>query len=338
MGFIGGLADGFTGAVSGTWEGLKSLAKGGYALATDQAARNQAWEATQSAAQTVGNYAGAVLDDPAKMIRDARDGVLAAYTAAENFVTTADAGDWGKLAGGGVFEVGTALISVGVAAKAGKLSRFAKVGKGVGKIEDIADAVTDATDAAKKLDKAAPECVQKCFLKKIPPKSWGKFSSRHNDEFMIALEEFRGTSDLALTPGLRGGEGQLFTSPKAPDVALKRWYENRVNDMDLSIRKLEDVRDAVDNNPNLVNDVDVVRIYERGSDWVKRDFDPDSVPLKNALADPDVVEAKTRVMKELERSQDESLRSLAKKLSRDPPSANLHWSPAKNKILVIDMM
>ena len=170
MGFWSGLKDGFVGAAEGTWEGTKALAKGGYALATDPAAREKAWEATKSAANAVGDYAGKVYDDPAKIYRDARDGASAAYTAAEGFVREADAEDWGKLVGGGAFEVGTALIPVGALAKAGKLSKVAKAGDTLGdaaktldKVEDIGDAVDDAADAAKTLGKAKVGVVERCI-------------------------------------------------------------------------------------------------------------------------------------------------------------------------------
>ncbi|WP_133510438.1 hypothetical protein [Candidatus Thiosymbion oneisti] len=335
MGFWNGLADGFTGAAAGTWEGLKSLAQGGYALATDPAARERAWEATKSSAQWVHDYADKVVNDPVKLGRDARDGALAAYTAAENFVTTADAEDWGKLAGGGGFEIGTALVPVGALAKAGKLGKLAKVGKGLDKVEDVVDAVEDTADAAKKLDLVTTKGIHKCS-KKIPPKSWDKFDARHNDEFMDVLEEFRGTSDLTPTPKHSGREGQLFTSPKEPNMALKRWFEKSPVEMEKSVQALEDVRKAVGNNPRLAKDIDVVRIHERGSDWIKRDYDPGSVPLKKAMEKPAVFEMRNRVMEELGRSRDESLGSLAKKLRRDPPSVNLHWSYTRNKILVFD--
>lgn len=203
MGFWNGLADGFTGAASGTWEGVKSLAKGGHALATDPAARERAWETTKSAAQWAGEYADKVADDPAKLVRDARDGALAAYTAAENFAATADAEDWGKLAGGGLFEVGTALIPVGVLAKAGKLGKLSKVGKGLDKAEDIVDAVEDTSDAAKKLDKAAPGCVEKCRLKKT--KSLRGYTYEFDD--MGRVKKVSG--ELKLKEGKRNPKAQL---------------------------------------------------------------------------------------------------------------------------------
>ena len=189
MGFWSGVRDGFVGAAKGTWDGVKGLAKGGYDLATDPAARERAWEATKSAGNAVAEYAGDSWDDPAKPFRDARDGANAAYNAADKFVRTADAEDWGKLAGAGVFEVGTALVPVGAVAKAGKLGKLgtiAKTADKVGdvadtatdaaklvdkatdaakladKVEDTADAVDDAVDAAKLLDDKAPASKKKC--------------------------------------------------------------------------------------------------------------------------------------------------------------------------------
>ena len=167
MGFWSGVAEGFVGAAKGTWEGAKSLAKGGYALATDPEARQQAWETTKKVAGQVADYAGEVYDDPAKAYRDARDGASAMYTMAEEFVETADAEDWGKLVGAGVFEVGTALIPVGAAAKAAKLGKLSKVAKAADKIEDVVDAVDDAADAAKALKHAKPGAAAKCATKPV---------------------------------------------------------------------------------------------------------------------------------------------------------------------------
>ncbi len=173
MGFWSGVKTGFVEAAVGTWEGAKGLAKGGYALATDSQAREHAWQATQAAAGAVGDYTAAVAQDPAKAWRDARDGALTAYSAADQFVRTADAETWGKLAGGGAFEIGTALIPIGAAAKAAKLGKLAKAGDKIGdaaraldKAQDIGDAVQDAGQAARALPMHKPSAVMPCAMTK----------------------------------------------------------------------------------------------------------------------------------------------------------------------------
>jgi len=87
--------------------------------------------------------------------------------------------------------------------------------------------------------------------------------------------------------------------------------------------------------------IDVVKVGDRGSDWAIRDFDPSSVELK-AAGDGAPQIARADAIAELERLKAEGsltdvLADLLKKLKKEPPSANLHWSPSKGKILVIDM-
>ena len=167
MGFWSGVRDGFVGSAKGTWDGVKGLAKGGYDLATDPAARERAWEATKSAGNAVADYAEDSWNDPTKPFRDARDGANAAYNAADKFVRTADAEDWGKLAGAGVFEVGTALVPVGAVAKAGKLGKLGKLGRVANAADKIEGAVDNATDAAKLLKNTKAGAVAKCAPTKL---------------------------------------------------------------------------------------------------------------------------------------------------------------------------
>jgi hypothetical protein len=144
------------------------------------------------------------------------------------------------------------------------------------------------------------------------------------------------------TPGLRGGEGALWLSERSLLTALKRWFESRLADMPESIRLLVEVRAAVESNPTLRALIDVVRVRETGSDWILRDFSPDSVPLKSALGDTAASSARARAIAELEAMRGRGeltsvLRNLLKKLRKDPPSSNLHWDPGSGKIVVIDM-
>jgi hypothetical protein len=112
--------------------------------------------------------------------------------------------------------------------------------------------------------------------------------------------------------------------------------------MSRSIQLLEDAGTAVSSNAKLRADMEVVRIHEKGSDWVLRDFDPNSVPLKSVAADANVAAARARVIAELERMESEgalanALANVLKKLKREPPSENIHWSWGNGKILIIDL-
>jgi len=140
--FTKSLGSGAWDAGTGLVEGVGELAKGGYALATDEKARESAWKTTKKLAEAVEDYGEEVWDDPAKAYRDARDGTLAAYNSFEQAKEKAAAEGrsaefWGNLTGKGLFEIGTALIPVGVAAKAGKLGKVAKGAKQLENAEDI---------------------------------------------------------------------------------------------------------------------------------------------------------------------------------------------------------
>ena len=145
------------------------------------------------------------------------------------------------------------------------------------------------------------------------------------------------SGDQAGQASLRGGEGQLFLSKTEPNLALKRWFGSRVKDMPESIRRLERAAELVDSTPTLKKNIDVVKIHEKGSDWILRDFDADSFPLKNALGDESVAAVHKEVVSALKGTNDEILEMISKKITKNPPSANLHWSPSKQKILIIDM-
>jgi hypothetical protein len=121
-------------------------------------------------------------------------------------------------------------------------------------------------------------------------------------------------------------------------LALKRWFRSRIKDMGESLRLLDKAREGVEANPKLKADIEVVRIHERGTDWVVRDFDPTLEPLRQAVSsEPAAAAARARAIAELEGTTDPVLKNLLGKLKKDPPSANLHWSRAEEKILVIDM-
>jgi hypothetical protein len=111
--------------------------------------------------------------------------------------------------------------------------------------------------------------------------------------------------------------------------------------MPRSIKLLRDANAGVEGNPTLKANMEVVKIGETGSDWVIRDFDGATVPLKNALGDAAAAKARADSIAALEAMKKagtltEALKSLLGKLNKGP-SANLHWSPTKGKIIVIDM-
>ena len=166
------------------------------------------------------------------------------------------------------------------------------------------------------------------------PASWGDFDERFHLEFEERLKQFRGTNDAEPNPGLRGGEGQLFLG-RDPVQALKRWFKARLGDMAQSIRLLREARAGVQGNSRLARVMEVVEVTEVGSDWARRGFDPNSIPLRNALGDPAAAAARAEALAALEPPGNATMSALRDKLLSN--SANLHWSPAKGKIVVIDM-
>jgi hypothetical protein len=169
------------------------------------------------------------------------------------------------------------------------------------------------------------------------PRSWDKFEPAHNTAFKDRLAAFRGNANLE--PNYSGGEGRVFAAD-GKLIALKRWFQSRLGDMAESLSKLKQVRGDIEAHPKLGADVDVVKIYEEGPDWILRDFDANSVELKAGPAEAEA--ARARAITELEALRSNGglspmLADLLKKLKKQPPSANLHWSPSKGKIVVIDM-
>src|SRR5262249_44130194 len=114
-----------------------------------------------------------------------------------------------------------------------------------------------------------------------------------------------------------------------------------IPDMPRSLKLLEDARTSVNANPQLSSVMEVVEIHETGPDWILRDFDPNTVELKSAN-DAAAQATRSKAIADLEALKKEGrltdvLEDLLKKLKKEPPSANLHWSATKQKIIVIDM-
>lgn len=166
------------------------------------------------------------------------------------------------------------------------------------------------------------------------PQSWDDFDARFHEQFEAELGRFRGNGDLDPTPGLRGGEGQLFLGLDRT-LALKRWFASRLQDMAESLRLLRAARQAVEGHPQARAHIDVVEVGRSGGDWAVRGFDPDSIPLARAVGDPHVAAVRAQAIAALEGTTDATLQNVLAKLRSN--SANLHWSPGRGKILVIDM-
>ena len=171
------------------------------------------------------------------------------------------------------------------------------------------------------------------------PASWGKFDGSYNNSFAAELKYF-GVSDFNPPAGLSGGEGQLFISQSSPNLTIKRWYSTSMSKFHDSVGILENAGQALNKYPKLSADVSVVKIHDIGQDWILRDFDPYSIPLRNALRSGDVnaMRAYSSASSEIRNISDPALSLMSKRLLRESPSANFHWSPVQQKIIWIDGM
>lgn len=183
--------------LSGVWEagvgmvkGLGQLAVNGYQIATDEKARESAWNATQEIVADAEIYGEAIIDDPTKLYRDARDGTLAVYENFEQAKALAEkegrlAEFYGEMTGKAIFEVGTILIPVGKLAKAGKLGKAAEtaddiadIGKKVETAEDILSPAQKAQNTmdhplSRELDEPL-SAIQQCPVRKCDKINGGK--------------------------------------------------------------------------------------------------------------------------------------------------------------------
>jgi hypothetical protein len=171
---------------------------------------------------------------------------------------------------------------------------------------------------------------------------WERFSPELEAAFKKRLLDFRQKLDLSMDTKFSGQEGQIFESEVEAGVCLKRWFKKALDKMPESIRLLEEAHAEIQSDPKLRDLIEIVRIHERGEDWILRDFEFDSIPLSKALGDPKVSSVRASLFKELQARQrvegtlSKALGDLLKKLG-EPPSANVHWSPTKKKCVVIDM-
>lgn len=181
------------------------------------------------------------------------------------------------------------------------------------------------------------EALNRDVQRAIPrfPDSWDEFDERFHAEFERELKGFRGNDDLEPTSGLRGGEGQLFLGGPESQT-LKRWFKARLSDKPSSISLLRGARGSVTANPRLAAVMDVVEVFRTGSDWALRAFDRNSLPLRSVAGQAEVAAARAEAIAACQASADPMLRvTILGKLQGN--SANLHWSPGRGKILIIDM-
>ncbi len=154
--FSKALARGVWDAGSNMVKGLGELAKSGYQLATDASARESAWQTSKQLTEMAQAYGQEVIEDPGKVYRDAADGVSTLYQHYEQAKSEAEAQGrtaefYGEMTGEAGFEVGSLLVPLGLASKAGKLGKatdtLADTAAAANKIENIDEAFAAAQRA-----------------------------------------------------------------------------------------------------------------------------------------------------------------------------------------------
>ena len=201
------------------------------------------------------------------------------------------------------------------------------------KLAEVLEALKKRAEGEKKAAEARAAAEEKRAAQQLKD-DWDRFDATHDQEFKTKLREFRGNDDLTMNRKLAGGEGQLFLSDKFPGKALKRWFKNSPFTFKDALKRLAQAQAVVDSVAKLKQLMSVVQVDEKGSDWMVREFDTSSIPIGEAVKDPQVAAIRQQAIDALRGSSDPMAQELLKKLENN--SANIHWSPAKGKLLVID--
>lgn len=247
-----------------------------------------------------------------------------------------------------------------------ELERHPEIAKEIDNLRNDPNYLTDQNKADYIAEHIEPR------LSKIRQEPWEIFDPKGNQAARDKLREFRGNEDISLSNGFQGGEGILFLSEMNPTKAFKRWYSKRTGDFKKSLQRLQDAYDTVNAIKALSDDIEVVRIYEYGDDWIIRDFDINTRPLvdmdqaaeiaqnikrklqaeSSAIRERAVKRRKAEVEKRRARGEKstmgdiytstekmymEAIKDILSKLKGDKISDNLHWSDSKRKIIIIDM-
>jgi hypothetical protein len=201
----------------------------------------------------------------------------------------------------------------------------------LGKSRVLAQAPVKADEAAARFMADFP------IVNPIKVNIFKKFDQSKNSAFKDRLAQFRGNDNIDFDPAMHGREGQIFTAAQRPGLAIKRFFSSNEIDPWVGVRMLEEAHTAVQAQPKISRLLSVVKVVERGPDYIVREFDAKSVPLKSIMEREEVTKAIIELKRELRFSTDSNLKKIYKKLDHEKPSENLHWSPEQKKILLIDI-
>jgi hypothetical protein len=156
--------------------------------------------------------------------------------------------------------------------------------------------------------------------------------------FETKLKEFlRGRAE---GPIYEGGEGRVHTQPDVQHSrALKQWFPNRIQDFANGVDFLIAAQEQYSKIPGISGRLEVVRIYERGPDWIVREFRAHTRPLKDVIGNDLVARQTWQELRRLANSHQArggAVQRLQRMLMANPVSINLHWDPQARKVLMID--
>ena len=187
--FAKGVGEGAWDGVTGMVEGVGSLAKGGYALATSANARQQAWDTAVKDANAVNQFAETAVNDPGKAARQVGDAASSTWgkvsTAYQQAAADGHGAEFiGKAFGQGAVLVGTAFVPGSAEAEAvgalGDAGRAAKVvgdlGKAgdAGKAAEVTGGLGKTTEAAGGTGDLLETGARRVIRDPTSPEAWDK--------------------------------------------------------------------------------------------------------------------------------------------------------------------
>lgn len=141
-----------------------------------------------------------------------------------------------------------------------------------------------------------------------------------------------------LKADFNGGEASIFRESKNSREAMKIWNPSRMDDFEMSTRAMMHYEAIVEKSSKLANNLSVAKIKELGKNYIVKDFAPKSTELKHMVGDPKVKQVIKSLKRDLSQESNPFNQKLLNALNKKPVSANLHWDPEQQKVLLIDAL
>ena len=126
---------------------------------------------------------------------------------------------------------------------------------------------------------------------------WNKFAQEEKNN-LVKRFIFRWISFNGLYSAVYSFIHSQEKADNAGDLDKIIFFCNKFGD---SVGLLESVGDIIENDPELNKYIEVVKIHDRGNDWILRDYYKKSIELKKAI--PNSLKAETAYMEVMKRLQ-----------------------------------